>query len=144
MILAGNRIRRAGERLSESWRASLQVRFVGTVLIVSTVVMMVLGFTLASVVSQRIAQAKIDAANIEIDRARLVVEEQLETTSSTSSLQARLNSARASLTQRTQQGSDVANVYEPVLLVRSTLGVTTSSPELYLSLIHISEPTRPY
>ena len=131
MILAGNRIRRAGERLSESWRTSLQVRFVGTVLIVSTVVMMVLGFTLASVVSQRIAQAKIDAANIEIDRARLVVEEQLETTSSTSSLQARLNSARASLTQRTQQGSDVANVYEPVLLVRSTLGVTTSSPELY-------------
>ncbi|WP_370639237.1 MtrAB system histidine kinase MtrB [Corynebacterium sp. CNCTC7651] len=126
-----NRLKRAGERASESWRTSLQVRFVGTVLLVSTVVMLVLGFTLATVVSQRIAQSKIDAASVEIDRARVVVEEQIDTTSSTSSLQARLNSARASLTQRTQQGSDVANVYEPVLLVQSSLGVVTSSPESY-------------
>ncbi|WP_437177631.1 MtrAB system histidine kinase MtrB [Corynebacterium stercoris] len=124
-------MKRAGERASESWRTSLQVRFVGTVLIVSAVVMLVLGFALATVVSQRIAQAKIDAASVEIDRARVVVEEQIDTTGSTSSLQARLSSARASLTQRTQQGSDVANVYEPVLLVQSSLGVVTSSPESY-------------
>jgi len=104
---------------------------VGTVLLVSAVVMSVLGFTLATVVTQRIAQAKIDAASVEIDRARVVVEEQIDTTGSTSSLQARLNSARASLTQRTQQGSDVANVYEPVLLVESTHGTVTSSPESY-------------
>lgn len=103
----------------------------GTVLLVSAVVMSVLGFTLATVVTQRIAQAKIDAASVEIDRARVVVEEQIDTTGSTSSLQARLNSARASLTQRTQQGSDVANVYEPVLLVESTHGTVTSSPESY-------------
>nr|WP_290186983.1 MtrAB system histidine kinase MtrB [Corynebacterium glaucum] len=109
----------------------MQVRFVGTVLLVSAVVMSVLGFTLATVVTQRIAQAKIDAASVEIDRARVVVEEQIDTSASTSSLQARLNSARASLTQRTQQGSDVANVYEPVLLVESTHGTVTSSPESY-------------
>ena len=103
----------------------------GTVLLVSAVVMLVLGFTLATVVSQRIAQTKIDAASAEIDRARVVVQEAIDTSSPNSSLQARLNSARASLTQRTQQGSDAANVYEPVLLVQSSLGVTTSSPESY-------------
>lgn len=127
-----NPVRRAGERVADSWRTSLQVRFVGTVLLVSTIVMLVLGFTLATVVSQRIAQTKIDAASIEIDRARAVVEEAIDTTGATSSLQARLNSARASLTQRTQQGSDIANVYEPVLYVESSLGVVTSSPESYV------------
>ncbi|MEH0146480.1 MtrAB system histidine kinase MtrB [Corynebacterium sp. Q4381] len=117
--------------MSEAWRTSLQLRFVGTVLLVSTVVMLVLGFTLATVVSQRIAQTKIDAASAEIDRARVLVEEQIESSSATSSLQSRLNSARASLTQRTQQSSDVANVYEPVIMVQSSVGVTTTSPESY-------------
>lgn len=124
-------LRGAGERMSEAWRTSLQLRFVGTVLLVSTVVMLVLGFTLATVVSQRIAQTKIDAASAEIDRARVLVEEQIESSSATSSLQSRLNSARASLTQRTQQSSDVANVYEPVIMVQSSVGVTTTSPESY-------------
>ena len=82
----------------------------GTVLLVSAVVMSVLGFTLATVVTQRIAQAKIDAASVEIDRARVVVEEQIDTSASTSSLQARLNSARASLTQRTQQGLSLIHI----------------------------------
>ncbi|WP_428836436.1 hypothetical protein, partial [Streptomyces erythrogriseus] len=73
----------------------------------STVVMLVLGFTLATVMTQRIAQSKIDAADVEIDRARVLVEEQLETTGANASLQSRLNTTRASLTQRTQQSTDV-------------------------------------
>ncbi len=124
-------LHRIEENVADSWRTSLQVRFVGTVLLVSTVVMLVLGFTLATVMTQRIAQSKIDAADVEIDRARVLVEEQLETTGANASLQSRLNTARASLTQRTQQSTDVANVYEPVLLVESSLGVVTSSPENY-------------
>ena len=45
----------------------------GTVLIVSTIVMLVLGFAMASVVTQRITQSKLDAASVEIERARAAV-----------------------------------------------------------------------
>ena len=49
----------------------------GTVLIVSAIVMSVLGFALASVVTDRITEAKIETASVEIDRARSTVEYQL-------------------------------------------------------------------
>ncbi|SNV60769.1 two-component system sensor kinase protein [Corynebacterium imitans] len=107
------------------------MRFVGTVLIVSTIVMLVLGFAMASVVTQRITQSKLDAASVEIERARVVVEEQIDNTGSASSLQVRLNSARAALTQRSQGSSEAANVYDPVLLVSGGPGAGTSSPESY-------------
>ena len=103
----------------------------GTVLIVSTIVMLVLGFAMASVVTQRITQSKLDAASVEIERARVVVEEQINSTGSASSRQVRLNSARAALTQRSQGSSEAANVYDPVLLVSGGPGAGTSSPESY-------------
>ena len=124
-------LKRSRDRIVEAWRTSLQVRFVGTVLIVSAVVMMVLGFALASVVSQRIAASKIEAASAEIDRARVTVEEQINNSGSATSLQSRLNSARAGLTQRAQQNSEASAVYEPVLVVKNPNGVVTSSPESY-------------
>ena len=103
----------------------------GTVLIVSTVVMLVLGFAMASVVTQRIAATKLDAASVEIDRARVMVEDQVNTTGSASSLQVRLNSARAALTQRSQQSAEAPSVYEPVLVVSGGPGTGTSSPESF-------------
>ena len=103
----------------------------GTVLIVSTVVMLVLGFAMASVVTQRIAATKLDAASVEIDRARVMVEDQINTTGSASSLQVRLNSARAALTQRSQQSAEAPSVYEPVLVVSGGPGAGTSSPESF-------------
>ncbi|OEX99022.1 two-component sensor histidine kinase [Corynebacterium sp. BCW_4722] len=107
------------------------MRFVGTVLIVSTVVMFVLGFALASVVTDRITAAKIETASVEIDRARVNVEYQLANAGTTGSLQARLNSARAGLTQRAQESADASSFYEPVLLVEGVSGQVTSSPEAY-------------
>ncbi|AWB83546.1 two-component sensor histidine kinase [Corynebacterium liangguodongii] len=107
------------------------MRFVGTVLIVSTVVMIVLGFSLASVVTQRVTMAKADLAATEIERARLIAEEQIDGSGSAGSTQTRLNSARAVLGQRSQQDSDLVAVYEPILLLENADGSLTTSPEGY-------------
>ena len=119
------------EHVAEAWRTSLQVRFVGTVLIVSTAVMLVLGFALASVVAQRVTTAKVGLATTEIERARVVAEEQIDGSGSTGSTQTRFNSARAVLGQRSQQDSEAAAVYEPVLLLENADGSLTTSPEGY-------------
>ena len=107
------------------------MRFVGTVLIVSTVVMLVLGFALASVVAQRVTAAKVGLASTEIERARIVAEEQIDGSGSTGSTQSRINSARAVLGQRPQQDTESSGVYEPVLLLENADGSLTSSPEEY-------------
>ncbi|NJJ03854.1 HAMP domain-containing protein [Corynebacterium coyleae] len=93
--------------------------------------MSVLGFVLASVVTSRITEAKLETASVEIERARATVEYQLDNSGSSASLQARLNSARAGLTQRAQEHSDTSSFYEPVLVAESGGGVVTSSPESY-------------
>jgi len=92
--------------------------------------MLILGMALISVVTSRLVDAKLDIANSEIDRARVSVERQIDATSATSTMQVRLNSARASLTQRTSQTA-TATVYEPVLVVANQDGTTTTSPEGY-------------
>lgn len=122
---------RIREEVSESWRTSLQVRFVGTVLIVSTLVMLVLGISLASVVTQRVMASKVTLASTEIERARVVAEEQINGSGSAGSTQTRLNSARAVLGQRSQQDTETAAVYEPVLLLENPDGSLTTSPEGY-------------
>lgn len=100
-------------------------------MLVSMVVMSVLGFALASVVTDRITAAKIETASVEIERARSTVEYQLANSGTSSSLQARLNSARAGLAQRAQESGDSSSFYEPVLVVQSPDGSVTSSPESY-------------
>lgn len=100
-------------------------------LIVSAIVMSVLGFALATVVTDRITEAKVETASVEIDRARATVEYQLDNSGSSASLQARLNSARAGLTQRAQENSDTSSFFEPVLVAEGAGGVVTSSPESY-------------
>ena len=106
------------------------MRVIGSIFVASAVVMLILGMALISVVTSRLVDAKLDIANSEIDRARVSVERQIDATSATSTLQVRLNSARASLTQRTSQ-TDTAAVYEPVLVVSNPDGTTTASPEGY-------------
>lgn len=106
------------------------MRVIGSIFVASAVVMLILGMALISVVTSRLVDAKLDIANSEIDRARVSVERQIDATSATSTMQVRLNSARASLTQRTTQ-TDIATVYEPVLVVANQDGTTTTSPEGY-------------
>ncbi|WP_083893933.1 MtrAB system histidine kinase MtrB [Corynebacterium capitovis] len=93
--------------------------------------MLVLGFALASVVTQRITATKIDLATSEIDRARSVLEEQINSSGTSGSTQTRLNSARTALTQRSQQNADAIAGYEPVLVVYGADGQQMVSPEGY-------------
>lgn len=102
-----------------------------SIFVVAGTVMLLLGFSLASIFSQRLVDAKIDVANNEIDRARVVVEQQVNATGSTASLDSRLNSARAALTQASNEATGAASVYEPVLLVNQADGTTMTSPENY-------------
>nr|WP_281167711.1 MtrAB system histidine kinase MtrB [Corynebacterium lubricantis] len=118
-------------RIADSWRTSLQVRFIGSVLIASAVVMLVLGFALASVVTQRLITTKEDIAMGQLERARETVEQQIDATGSSTSTQVRLNSARASLTSQSSETQDAAAVYEPVLVVEGVDGTVTTSPEGY-------------
>lgn len=117
--------------MAEAWRTSLQVRVIGSIFIASAVVMLILGFALATVVTSRLTDAKIDLANTEIDRARGAVEQQIDATGSSSSLQSRMNSAHAALTQLSYQSPAEASVYEPVLVTGNADGSVTTSPEGY-------------
>ena len=99
----------------------------GTVLIVSTIVMGVLALALASVVTQRLVDLKLDNAQHDLERVRVAVEEQLRNTSATgTSTQSRLNTARATLAQRSQQDQAATGSYEAVLVVPQKSGVITS------------------
>lgn len=120
------RIRR---KLTENWRTSLQYRVISSIFAASAVVMIILAYVLVSLVTSRLIEAKLDIANSEIDRARLTVEQQIEATSTSSSLQTRLNSARAALTARS--ASEVQTVYEPVLVVENPDHNVVLSPENY-------------
>ncbi|RNE48750.1 MtrAB system histidine kinase MtrB [Corynebacterium alimapuense] len=113
------------------WRTSLQIRVIGLIFVASAVVMFILGMTLISVVTSRLVDSKLDIATSEIDRARATVEQQIDATGTSTTLQVRINSARASLTQRSTQASEVAAVYEPVIVVEGQDGSVTTSPEGY-------------
>lgn len=120
------------------WRTSLQVRVIGMILVASTVVMIILAYALVSVLTQRLVDQKIDIADQEIERARIAVEQQINATGSANSIQVRINSARASLTQMTAQGGESSAVYEPVIVVENSSGEITTAPEGY----RIPEPLR--
>ena len=102
----------------------------GTVLIVSAIVMGVLALALASVVTQRLVDLKLENAEYDLERVRGTVEEQLRNTSATgASTQGRLNTARAALAQRSQQDQLATGAYEPVLVVPQKNGLITSPEE---------------
>ncbi len=117
-------------QFTEAWRTSLQLRFIGMILAASSVVMIILAYVLVSVLTQQLVDQKLNAAEQEIDRARLTVEQQISATGSANSLQVRLNSARASLTQLSAEGDSHA-AFEPVLAVENADGTVTTSPEGY-------------
>nr|WP_252860594.1 MtrAB system histidine kinase MtrB [Corynebacterium ulcerans] len=117
-------------RFVELWRTSLQFKVLGSIFAASLVVMMILAFVLVSFVTQRLINTKLDIANSEIDRARVSVEQQIKATGSSSSVQVRLNSARAALANKVASAEDQA-VYEPVILVNNPDGTVIASPEGY-------------
>lgn len=118
------------DRMLDSWRTSLQVRVIGSILVSTTAVVLFLGLTLISIVAQRLIDSKLETADSEIERARVAVEKQIASTDSSNSLQARLNSARASLTSIGSSETSGANSsFEAVLVVENPDGTVTTSPE---------------
>ncbi|MEJ6019079.1 MtrAB system histidine kinase MtrB [Corynebacterium sp. H113] len=100
----------------ELWRTSIQMRVVTSVMAVSVLVIGILGFALVSIVAQRLLDAKSSVASEEIDRARVVVEQSIES-ASTNELQAQLNLGREALAERSAAADKGAlTVYEPVLI----------------------------
>lgn len=87
----------------------------------------VLALALASVVTQRLVNLKVENAQNDLERVRATVEEQLRNTSASgASAQSRLNTARAALAQRSQQDQPAAGAYEPVLVLPQSNGMITS------------------
>lgn len=126
-------VRKFGEKLSQRWRTSIQVRVIGSVFGSSLLVLLALGFVLTSFVGQQLLDAKNDAAVEEIDRARSIVEEQIRMTDTSTTPQLRINNARAALTDRSaeMEQSTTSTVYEPVIIASdaTATGGTVSSPE---------------
>ena len=99
------------------WRTSIQLRVIGSVLLSSTLVIMVLGFVLISFVGQQLLNQKYGTATEELDRARAVVEEQIDSTDASNPTSVRLNSALAAVSDRQGAIEDSNSVvYEPVLI----------------------------
>ncbi|WP_283093884.1 MtrAB system histidine kinase MtrB [Corynebacterium uberis] len=119
------------DRVAEAWRTSLQVRVIGSIFAATSLVMLILGMAMTSVVTQRLVDQELENAQSEITRARAAVEQQISSTSTGSSTQARVNSARAVLTSRAGQEPDSSYPYQPVLLVADRGGTVTTAPENY-------------
>ncbi|MBM7460118.1 MtrAB system histidine kinase MtrB [Rhodococcus coprophilus] len=89
-------------------------------LTLSLIVMLVLGVVLISQITDRLLEAKIDAATEEMDRSRALVEGQLAGADDSGSLAVRLDGAAATLTSRagdSGQDTGVAGTFDPVLIV---------------------------
>lgn len=67
----------AGTALGHVWRRSLQLRVIVSTLTLSLIVITILGVVLTSQITDRLLDAKINAAVEEMDRARNSVESQL-------------------------------------------------------------------
>ncbi len=114
----------------DKWRTSLQVRVLGSIFTASAVVMLILGLGMLTVFTQQLVDQKIDIANSEIDRARAIVEEQVASSGASTSVQQRVNSARAALASLgTGGGGEVTASYDPVVLANNDELIT--SPEGY-------------
>ncbi|WKD61804.1 Sensor histidine kinase MtrB [Corynebacterium ciconiae DSM 44920] len=125
--------RRLRYAVAHKWNTSLQIRVIGSIFVVCALVVLILGLSMISIMTQRLVDAKLDIANSEIDRARVTVEQQISSIDSATSLQLQVNSARSALAARAGGPvADKAAVYEPVVVVNSDNDADViSSPEGY-------------
>ncbi|NGX09241.1 two-component sensor histidine kinase [Mycobacteroides franklinii] len=100
-----------------TWRRSLQVRVVVSNLALSSLVILILGFVLTSQVTDRILESKIRVATEEMERARVIVSDDVGG-EETRSVQSSLELARNQLLNGSK-GSDGggAGAFDAVLLV---------------------------
>ncbi|WP_428830203.1 MtrAB system histidine kinase MtrB [Corynebacterium auriscanis] len=122
-------VRRAVEYFAQRWQNSIQLRVIGSVLLASLLVTVILGFVLISFVGQQLLNTKYSAATEEMDRARVAVEEQINSSDASNPVDVRLSSARAVLADRSG-GVDQSStaVYDPVLIARDVNDGETIAP----------------
>ncbi|MEV6770445.1 MtrAB system histidine kinase MtrB [Nocardia sp. NPDC051030] len=89
--------RNLGEQLGHVWRRSLQLRVVVSTLTLSLIVITILGVVLTSQITDRLLDAKINAAVEEMSRARNTVQSTLTGVHDSSTQLARLEDARRAL-----------------------------------------------
>lgn len=120
------------DRFANAWKTSLQVRVIGSMFLVTSLVMGILGVAMTAVVTQRLVDAEESAAAVEIDRVREAVETHIDASSPTNSTQSRLNSARTTVADSRAQGGsreETPSSYEVVLVVDRPDGSRVVSPE---------------
>ncbi len=103
------------------WRRSLQIRVVGSTVALSSTVVLVLGMVLQAQIAQRLIENKMQAALLQAENSRVVVESELGAVDPTSaSLTSRLTTTVDRLTnpEPTGEGPTAASAgaYEPVLV----------------------------
>jgi two-component system sensor histidine kinase MtrB len=103
------------------WRRSLQIRVVGSTVALSSTVVLVLGMMLQAQIAQRLIENKTQAALLQAENSRVVLESELSAVDPTSaSLTSRLTTAVDRLTHSDPTGERPAAVsagaYEPVLV----------------------------
>ncbi|MFI5777778.1 MtrAB system histidine kinase MtrB [Nocardia sp. NPDC051570] len=104
-----------GESLGHVWRRSLQLRVVVSTLTLSLIVITILGVVLTSQITDRLLDAKINAAVEEMGRARNTVESQLTGVRDSSTQTVRLQDALRSLSSGTSQSGGTAGSYDAAL-----------------------------
>ncbi len=116
------------------WRRSLQLRVVTSTLVLSFIVVLALGLVLLSQITDRLLDAKANAATEEVERARATVQRELAGADESNSLRSRLNSTGSALTSPginlSGSSSSEAGAFEPVLIVRGDgpRGAVSSGP----------------
>jgi two-component system sensor histidine kinase MtrB len=103
------------------WRRSLKVRVISSTVALSSTVVLVLGMVLQAQLAQRLIENKTQAALLQADNSRILVESELSAVDPTSaSLPARLTTAVDRLTNPDPAGSASATAsagaFEPVLV----------------------------
>ncbi|MFD7847421.1 MtrAB system histidine kinase MtrB [Nocardia sp. NPDC059764] len=121
--------RNLGEQLGHVWRRSLQLRVVVSTLTLSLIVITILGVVLTSQITDRLLDAKINAAVEEMGRARNTVQNQLTGVHDSGTQQSRLDDARRALFSSaggTQTGG-AAGSYEAALAMTGDSGQELTS-----------------
>lgn len=108
-----------GSALGHLWRRSLQLRVIVSTLTLSLIVITILGVVLTSQITDRLLDAKINAAVEEMDRARNTVQSQLAGVHDIGTQQQRLQDARNALSNRGDAGQSTgaAGTFDSALTI---------------------------
>ena len=120
------RVRSAADLLALRWHRSLHLRIIGTTLVISLAVVVVLGIFLVQQIAAGLLNTEIASAKTQTSRAQTAAQDQLSLLGPNANPQSSLQSVAESL----QYGSGPGNVFDVVLLQRSSspLGGITGNP----------------